>query len=415
MPARLLTILAIALLMVTLLAGCSHEPSSLDIPETPPASSPDLPASGPEAPTSPEPEASTPDDSSGSASPSVVLAAPSTLTILSISAGDVFVMRAGSTDWIKAEAGISLEVGDSVKSGDDSKAEITFFDGSTIELEAGTQITVASLDIAADTGSTTILLRQEVGKTISRVTKLADPASRYEVATPAGIAAVRGSTMIVETADGKTWVTCVEGNVWVIANGVELKVPVGRTCLVILGGFPQLLPASSGPTGGGGSVPRTIVNPFVTISEVASNDDGTQPDPREQGVWEIVSNEPVWQGARYNKDTAVITVTGVEDKTITFSISGAYPGYWGSIGLIIENTGGSPMEVYGVTVIISTPAGGSAGDISVTRTGALDETNPQSIAGGAKAVGGIHFRTEQSALEGSVYNVEVVIVFGQSL
>jgi hypothetical protein len=158
-----------------------------------------------------------------------------------------------------------------------------------------------------------------------------------------------------------------------------------------------------------------VVNPFVTIREVVSNDNGTQPDPKEQGAWEIVSDKPVWQGARYDKDVAVTTVTGVVDKTIDFSIGGAYPGYWGSVGLIIENTGGSPMEVYQVTVIISTPAGGSAGDILVTRTGALDETNPQSIAGGAKAVGGIHFHIEQSVLEDSVYTVEVIITFVQSL
>jgi hypothetical protein len=414
MPTRLLTILAIALLTVTLLVGCGQEPSSLDIPETPPASSPDLTASEPEMTTSPEPEASTTDDSSESTSSPVVLAAPSTLTILSISVGDVFVLRPGSEEWAKVEVGMSLEVGDSVKSGDNSKAEITFFDGSTIDLEAGTQIKVAALDIAADTGSTTILLEQEVGKTISRVTKLADPASRYEVETPTGIAAVRGSTMMVEVIDGNTWVTNLGGHIWVIANGVELEVPVGRTCLVILGGNPQLLPASGG-TYGGGSTTKTVENPYITISEVVSNDDGSQLDPGEQGTWQIVSGDPVWQGARHSVDVAGTLITGVEDEAVTFSIDNGYPGYCGSAGLIIENTGGAAMEVTGVSVIISTPAGGSAIDISVTCTGALDEANPEVIGAGAKAVGGVHFCIEQSALPGSIYTVEVVFNFSQSL
>jgi predicted small lipoprotein YifL len=414
MPKRLLIILTLALLTVTLLAGCGHKAPSVQIPEAPP-SFPTVPASEPEATTPPESEASTPDNSSEPVPPSAILAAPSTLTILSISVGDVFVLRPGSEEWAKAEVGMSLEIGDSVKSGDGSKAKITFFDGSTVELEAGTQIKVTSLDIAADTGTTTILLRQEVGKTISRVTKLTDPASRYEVETPTGIAAVRGSAMMVEVADGKTWVTCIEGDVWVIANGVELKVPVGRTCLVILGGFPQLLPSSGSTSGGGWSVPRTVTNPYITISGVASNDDGSQLDPDQQGAWEIVSNEPVWQGVRKDKNVAVTTVTGVADKTITFSIGNAYPGYWGSAGLIIENTGGSSMEVSGVTVVIATPAGGSAGDLSVTCTGALDETSPEIIAAGAKAVGGIHFHIEPSVLPGSTYTVEVVVNFSQSL
>jgi hypothetical protein len=410
MPKRLLSILAIALLTVTLLAGCGPKVPSAEIPP----SSPTLPAAGPEAPTPAGPEAPTPENPSEPAPPPVVISAASTLTILSISSGEVFVMRAGSAEWIKAQVGIPLEVGDSVKSGDNSKAEITFFDGSTIELEAGTQIQVTSLAIASDTGSTTILLKQEVGKTVSRVTKLADPASRYEVETPACIAAVRGSIMQVEVVDGKTWVTCIEGNVWVIANGVELKVPVGMTCLVVPGGAPELL-ASGGPTGGGGAVTRTVENPYITIGGVASNDDGSQLDPEEEGAWAIVSDEPVWQGARHDLNVAATTVTGVDDDTITFSIGNGYPGYWGSVVLIIENTGGSPMQVSDVVIIIATPDGGSASDLSVTCTGALDKTSPEVITAGARAVGGVHFRIEQSALQNSVYSVEVVISFSQSL
>jgi hypothetical protein len=65
---------------------------------------------------------------------------PSTLTILSITEGDVFLMKAGADDWMEATVGTSLKVGDTLKTGDDSGAEITFFDGSTMELEAGTQI-----------------------------------------------------------------------------------------------------------------------------------------------------------------------------------------------------------------------------------------------------------------------------------
>jgi hypothetical protein len=121
----------------------------------------------------------------------------STLTILSITEGDVFVMKGGADDWIEAAVEMSLEVGDTIKTGDDSGAEITFFDGSTIELEAGTQIEITSLDSSPDTGAKTITLMQTIGTTISRVTKLLDPASSYAIETPSGVAAVRGSMMIV--------------------------------------------------------------------------------------------------------------------------------------------------------------------------------------------------------------------------
>ncbi len=174
---------------------------------------------------------------------------PSTLTILSITEGTVLVMKTGTDTWTEAQAGMSLEVGDTIKTGDDSGAEITFFDGSTIELEAGTQIEITSLDSSPDTGTKTITLMQTIGTTISRVTKLLDPASSYDVETPTGVAAVRGSTMMVRIVfddpnyeDGTVLITNLEGDIWAIWQGVELQIPEGRTCVIRLGQPPELIP-----------------------------------------------------------------------------------------------------------------------------------------------------------------------------
>jgi len=151
-------------------------------------------------------------------------------------------MKAGTGTWTEAEVGMSLEVGDSIKTGDDSSAMITFFDGSTIELEAGTEIEIASLDISTDTGSTTITLEQTIGNTISRVTKFLDPASRYEVETPTGVVAVRGSAVQVYVIeDGTTWITNLEGDIRAVAQGVELQVPEGRQCITRPGQPPELI------------------------------------------------------------------------------------------------------------------------------------------------------------------------------
>ena len=158
----------------------------------------------------------------------------STLTILSITEGNVLVMKTGTDSWTEAEAGMSLEVGDTIKTGDDSGAEITFFDGSTIELEAGTQIEITSLDSSPDTDTKTITLMQTIGTTISRVTKLLDPASSYAIETPSGVAAVRGSMMIVRIIfddpnyeDGTVLITNLEGHIYFIGHGEELQLPEG--------------------------------------------------------------------------------------------------------------------------------------------------------------------------------------------
>jgi uncharacterized repeat protein (TIGR01451 family) len=190
-----------------------------------------------------------------------------TLTMLSITEGNVFVMKAGTDSWIEAHAGMSLKSGDIIKSGNSSSAEITFFDGSTIELEAGTQIEIVTLGMS-DTGSTTIKLKQAIGDTISRVNKLVDSASRYEIETPACVAAVRGSVMIVEViTDGTTWVTNERGDIWVIANGVELQVPPGRKCIVIPGQPPQLVPRGGARGGGGGGGGGPSPNPDIAITK----------------------------------------------------------------------------------------------------------------------------------------------------
>jgi len=166
----------------------------------------------------------------------------STLTILSITEGNVSVMKAGTGSWIETQAGMSLEIGDSVKTGDNSSAEITFFDASTIELEAGTDIEITSLDVSRDTGSTTITLEQTIGNTVSRVTKLVDPASRYEVETPTGVVAVRGSAVaIYVTGDGTTRAMNLGGDIWAVGEGAEVQIPEGQQCIIRPGQQPELI------------------------------------------------------------------------------------------------------------------------------------------------------------------------------
>jgi hypothetical protein len=209
-----------------------------------------------------------------------VSSTPSTLTILSITEGNVFVMNAGTDDWIEAEVGMSLEVGDAIKTSDGSGAEITFFDGSTIELEAGTQIEIDSLDISPDTGATTITLMQTLGTTISRVTKLLDPASSYEIETPTGVAAVRGSTMIVQIIfddliyeDGTTLVTNLEGNVLAIGQGVELHIPNGRQGIIRPRQLPELISVNAPPLAENDAAITDEDNPVaITAPGVLSND-----------------------------------------------------------------------------------------------------------------------------------------------
>jgi len=141
-------------------------------------------------------------------------------------------MKAGANHWIEAKVGMCLEVGDSIKTGDDSGAEITLIDGTTIELQAGTEIEVDSLG-TTDTGPGTIVVKQTIGSIIFRVIKIVDPGSRYEVETPTGVVAVRGSAAEIHVMeDGTTWGCNLEGDIWAVAQDVELQIPEGRCCII---------------------------------------------------------------------------------------------------------------------------------------------------------------------------------------
>ncbi|MDD5082124.1 MAG: FecR family protein [Dehalococcoidales bacterium] len=160
------------------------------------------------------------------------------VTILSVASGSISIAKPGSTKLANGVAGMTLGPGDIIQAGDNSTAVITFFDGSTIELKADTHIEVISLDTASS-GSTTILLKQQLGKTISRVTKLVDSKSRYEIETPAAAATVRGSVMLVDVApDGTTHVGNQEGKISVIAQGVEVIIPEWNISTVLPGAPP---------------------------------------------------------------------------------------------------------------------------------------------------------------------------------
>ncbi|HSW56861.1 MAG TPA: FecR domain-containing protein [Dehalococcoidales bacterium] len=181
-----------------------------------------------------------------------VAAGATTLTVLTIAGGDVFVLKPGEKEWITGQPGMTLAVDYKIKAAANSTASITFFDGSTIEIMGDTEIELAEL--AKNQTTNTIRVKQTVGQTVSRVKKLADTASRYEVETPAAVAAVRGSIMFVAvTPDGVTTVGNLEGSISVTAQGVEVRLPENSRVNVVPGSAPEppqpgAMPPSPTPT-----------------------------------------------------------------------------------------------------------------------------------------------------------------------
>ena len=164
------------------------------------------------------------------------LASQCTLTILG---GDVEFQTSGSNVWHDAANGVVLQAGVRLKTAPDSHALLTFFEGSSIKLEPGTDIEIQKLDQIGER-SADIIIKQWIGTTWSRVVKRLDPGGSYEIHTPSAIALVRGTlfeTEVDETA--RTTVKTREGVVTLRAQDEEVHLPAGLQSSVEYGASPS--------------------------------------------------------------------------------------------------------------------------------------------------------------------------------
>jgi hypothetical protein len=175
------------------------------------------------------------------------IANAATLTVLH---GQVDAQKAGA-DFAPAYDGDLLTGGDVVRANAEGNAVVTFFDGSTLTVQSGAQVKVASLTRAGD-GSLQVSIEQTLGRTWASVQKLG-PGGKFEVKTPSSTAAVRGTAFetIVEVVNGVTTTTVktTEGEVIVQAQaGGQTTVGAGQQVAVPQGAQAPTAPAPQPPT-----------------------------------------------------------------------------------------------------------------------------------------------------------------------
>ena len=159
--------------------------------------------------------------------------------ILSILSGSVNIQNPGKDTDQKGFDGMTLNVGTQIKTGPDSHALLTFFEGSTVKLEPNTCLEIQQVEYS-DEQPTTIILRQWLGRTWSRVIKMVDSGSRYEIETPSATAIVRGTLFTTEVEEtGFTTVSTTEGLVSVVAQEQEVNVPANQKTEVEIGAEPS--------------------------------------------------------------------------------------------------------------------------------------------------------------------------------
>ena len=104
---------------------------------------------------------------------------------LTVVDGAVLISHVGA-EFAPAREGDVLTAGDTIRTGAGASAEITYFDGSSVRLDANAEIAIVSLRTSND-GT-----MQALGRAWHVITKLFSGGSRYEMRAPSSTASVRG-------------------------------------------------------------------------------------------------------------------------------------------------------------------------------------------------------------------------------
>ena len=240
--------------------------------------------------------------------------------ILTVISGGVLMRNAGA-DFAAASDGSVLYVGSTVRTSADARAIITLFEGSTVELEPASDITIEEATTRG--GSTIVELAQSLGRTWHVVTHLTTADSRYEVKTPSATASVRGTAFEVAVDDASTTtVTTTEGRVATAdaAATTEVLVTADQTTTVHANSAPE--------------PPRSVPDAqrVVTVSAMSASSLVVDPLGRANGFRDgrVVAQTP---GARVRMQdgTIVVTLPNVPD---------------GVFGTTVAASAGAPVPVF---------------------------------------------------------------------
>jgi len=131
--------------------------------------------------------------------------------------GDVSSSADGKT-WTNIRRGSEVAAPSMVKTGDNSRAELTFPDGSVVRVGPGSQLKVDGTDFNGKTKEVNVEATVVAGEAWAKVAKLVDDKAKFQVKTANAVAGVRGTVFRVNVdRDEATVVKVYNGAVAVAA------------------------------------------------------------------------------------------------------------------------------------------------------------------------------------------------------
>jgi hypothetical protein len=156
---------------------------------------------------------------------------PRTLIILSVE-GTVQVRSAPDAAWAGAAPGQALTAGAELMTGEDGRATIQLDDGTAASVLANSSFVVQELEGEPENPITRFFLN--LGSIFTFHSGELSGAASYEIETPNGVAAVRGTMMSVsyDPDTGQVAVTCLEGHCALSGGGVTVELVEGETVTI---------------------------------------------------------------------------------------------------------------------------------------------------------------------------------------
>lgn len=163
-----------------------------------------------------------------------------TATVVSVS-GDVQLESAKTGEISALSSKQPLNIGDSIQTGENASALVQFADGSTLLLQKNTRVIFNTVSAYGQTGMVDTRLRLQQGRVETSVIPQGTSGSRYEITTPAAVAAVRGTQFrVAYEADQKTMGSeVVEGKINLAAESKQQPVNQGFGSITEKGKPPQ--------------------------------------------------------------------------------------------------------------------------------------------------------------------------------
>ncbi len=163
----------------------------------------------------------------------------------------------------------TLSQGD-VISQDSGMGQLHLYDGSTVDLTAGTQLALTELIITST--DYRVQLQLLAGQTINRVVKLLGANDYFRVSTPSSTAAVRGTLFTVEVLSATATLVKVDEGIVRVSLGAEVvDVSVGQMVTAVVG---QPLQVQPQPTT---SLPTDSASPDRSVAPTATSLASPQP------------------------------------------------------------------------------------------------------------------------------------------